>query len=414
MRVLPLLLALWLATASGTGAGATYQKQQQGKQDVSELLTSDLGNHGRGLKQFGFLNGGTNIIDFLFGNNGGGQPTQSIPPTPPPPPPLQQPPPQQQTTPPPPAPNEQQQQAPPPQVETSIDPTFTNIPPNENEIVELLAAEVSLPAPEQEQSISTFIVTDGASSTPPSPPPSISPPSPPSPLPSSSSTVQLTGPRFTPAPAVYTPTTLPTYPPLGQANGPLNPSALSSVFPTPQEECKTLGEVLAAIPEASQWLDLITRVGGNVLLNDRSTRATLLVPINSAFSAGIDAEPLRPEKTMQALISNAPDIVNPLVGYSILTGLWPSATFIGGAVVPTANTVDKVNPLTIQAQSQTQLQGIGNGATILQADIAACGPSVVHIIDQILLPFRFDQGPTDAITGTQVQQGQNGYAAAGK
>ena len=151
-----------------------------------------------------------------------------------------------------------------------------------------------------------------------------------------------------------------------------------------------------------------------MVLNDKKIQATLLVPINSAFTAGIDAQPLRPETTMQELIINAPDIVNPLVGYSVLRGLWPSTTFIGGATVPTANTIDKVNPLTIQARSQTQVRGIGNEANILQADIAACGPSVVHMIDQILLPFSFDQGPTDAITGTQVQQGQTGYAAAGK
>jgi uncharacterized surface protein with fasciclin (FAS1) repeats len=167
---------------------------------------------------------------------------------------------------------------------------------------------------------------------------------------------------------------------------------------------------LAAIPEASQWLALLKRAGGNVLLSDKSTQTTLLVPINSAFNAGIDAQPLRPENTMQELINNAPDIVNPLVGYSILRGLWPTATFIGGgASLPTANSIDKVNPLYIQARSQTQLQGIGNEATILQADIAACGPSVVHIVDQILLPFSFDQKPTDAITGTKVQQAQSGY-----
>jgi hypothetical protein len=237
---------------------------------------------------------------------------------------------------------------------------------------------------------------------------------PPSSIASPPSSVQLTGPRFTPAPSVYTPTTLPTYSPLGRVNGPMNPSALSSVFPTPQAECKSLGEVLAAIPEASQWLDLMKKAGGNVLLNDKSTQATLLVPINSAFTAGVDAQPLRPEKNMQELIINAPDIVNPLVGYSILRGLWPSATLSAGTTLPTANTVDKVNPLTIKVVSPTQLQGIGNGANILQADIAACGPSVVHIIDQILLPFSFDQGPTDAIRGTQVPQAQPGYAAAGR
>lgn len=98
-----------------------------------------------------------------------------------------------------------------------------------------------------------------------------------------------------------------------------------------------------------------------------------------------------------------------------------------------------------------QLEGIGSSARILQPDVAACGPSVVHIIDQVgplclparaghmqacclraapaqgawhcfcdrpqrasppapprrrrpqvLLPFRFDQEAIDAITGTQL------------
>ena len=86
----------------------------------------------------------------------------------------------------------------------------------------------------------------------------------------------------------------------------------------------------------------------------------------------------------------------------MVQGLWPSSTLTSGTSLPTSNTIDKVNPLTIDVRGPTLLQGIGDSAVILQADIAACGPSVVHIIDQILLPFRFDQGPTDAITGTQV------------
>ena len=32
--------------------------------------------------------------------------------------------------------------------------------------------------------------------------------------------------------------------------------------------------------------------------------------------------------------------------------------------------------------SCVQLQGIGSSARILQGDLAACGPSVIHVIDQ--------------------------------
>ena len=85
----------------------------------------------------------------------------------------------------------------------------------------------------------------------------------------------------------------------------------------PPGECQTLGAVLAAIPEASLWLELLKSAGLDVVvLGDRSVQKTLLVPINSAFTAGIDASPLRPETTLGALITNSPDARIPLAGYS--------------------------------------------------------------------------------------------------
>jgi len=37
-------------------------------------------------------------------------------------------------------------------------------------------------------------------------------------------------------------------------------------------------------------------------------------------------------------------------------------------------------------------------AAVLEWDIVTCGPSILHIIDTVLLPFAFDNAPTDAIT----------------
>ena len=51
--------------------------------------------------------------------------------------------------------------------------------------------------------------------------------------------------------------------------------------------------------------------------------------------------------------------------------------------------------------SPHQLSGIGSTADILASDIAACGPSVVHVISEVLLPFVFNQTALDAITATQ-------------
>ena len=130
---------------------------------------------------------------------------------------------------------------------------------------------------------------------------------------------------------------------------------------------------------------------------------------------------------------------------AVLPGLWPSAALAPGARIDTSDTIDKVNRLQITAQgpsqaraapappaaapargvtggkgrlrgglfeealrhplhaasssgggshphacrpaaihpSTLQLQGIGSSARILQGDLAACGPLVVHIIDQV-------------------------------
>jgi len=51
--------------------------------------------------------------------------------------------------------------------------------------------------------------------------------------------------------------------------------------------------------------------------------------------------------------------------------------------------------------SDLQLKGIGNSVNILQADIPACGSSVVHITDGALLPLLFAAAPSSAPAATQ-------------
>jgi uncharacterized surface protein with fasciclin (FAS1) repeats len=107
----------------------------------------------------------------------------------------------------------------------------------------------------------------------------------------------------------------PTYRSTGSTPGQASAGALAAAAPPGQ--CRTVGEVLASIPEASQWLQLLKNAGlAPVLLSDQNVQATLLVPVNSAFSAGVDARPQRQERTMQELIASAPDLTAPLAGYS--------------------------------------------------------------------------------------------------
>mmetsp|Transcript_10032 Transcript_10032/g.19754 ORF Transcript_10032/g.19754 Transcript_10032/m.19754 type:complete len:278 (-) Transcript_10032:743-1576(-) len=182
--------------------------------------------------------------------------------------------------------------------------------------------------------------------------------------------------------------------------GPVKPSNIKKSAPS--RECMTVGDVLKAIG-ADKWYDILADTGlKSSVLDDPKVQTTLLVPLDYTFFREIDATPLRNESTMDELVFYAPEIQRPLAGASILKGLWPTDSLGTSMKVPTSNTMDKVTPLYIIVEEDKVLQAQnGNAVNILQGDIAACGPSIIHIVDDIVLPFRFDQKPVDAVSGTQ-------------
>jgi len=183
----------------------------------------------------------------------------------------------------------------------------------------------------------------------------------------------------------------------GSAKGPVDPGVLQV-----PEPCLTIGEILELIPEASLWRQVLIDAGMKiVLLNDPKAQATLLVPINDAFYKPLEDATYGSD--MAQLINARPDIENPLVGATVLRGLYPSNALVPGEILSTSNTIDKVNPLTLEVVRSPEailIQAQGSSAVVVAQDIAACGPSVIHLVDTVLLPFRFDDKPRDAITGT--------------
>lgn len=89
--------------------------------------------------------------------------------------------------------------------------------------------------------------------------------------------------------------------------------------------------------------------------------------------------------------------------YAVWKGLWPSDTLGTGMLIPTSNTIDKENPLYIQIEGDRILKSQGSTAQVLQYDIVACGLSVIHIVDNFLIPFKFDDTPKDAVIDTKAQ-----------
>ena len=209
-------------------------------------------------------------------------------------------------------------------------------------------------------------------------------------------------PLWAPAPVAFSPVEAPSYSGVTATRGPVPPEALAAA--APPGACGTLGEILAGVPQASRWLGLLRAAGlDSVLLSSRQMAATLLVPVNSAFEAPL-ALPGRPEsRTMGELLDAAPELRSVLAGYHVVSGLWPASTLRRGASLPTAATLDKVNMLQLRVEpADFQLRGVSTSTTVLQADLAACRLAVVHLVDQILLPFDFAAAPLDAIDATRV------------
>lgn len=186
--------------------------------------------------------------------------------------------------------------------------------------------------------------------------------------------------------------------------GPLQAGSLQT-----DGQCYSIGEVLSAVPELSLATQLLKDAGyTKTLLNDRKVMSTLVLPVNAAFWEPLDGNEYG--RNMSAVISARPDIMNSLVGSSVWKGLWTSNTFSGrGTPIPTSNKLgSEGSPMTVTAFSGRggfHVEAQGSDASVLASDLAACGPSVIHIVNSFLLPFDWDD---DARDRTQLDNGQGG------
>ncbi|KDD72872.1 hypothetical protein H632_c2791p0 [Helicosporidium sp. ATCC 50920] len=141
------------------------------------------------------------------------------------------------------------------------------------------------------------------------------------------------------------------------------------------------------------------------MLQDGNAVVTLFVPVNSAFETIINAPSfLAAPETMADFVRTRPELVPILTSYSTASHLWPLASLFAGAQVPTMASADKTNKIPIRVEAGEVLRGVGSSAKVLQGNLLACGPAVVHVIDQVLLPFGLEKQAIDAISDSQVKR----------
>jgi hypothetical protein len=178
--------------------------------------------------------------------------------------------------------------------------------------------------------------------------------------------------------------------------GPSEPYALA--VNAPESDCLTVGEVLDRVPQVSRFAQLMEDSGyKRGILDDSKVMATLVIPVDSAFDAPLEENQYG--KNMTVVVEERPDIISPLIGAAIWKGLWTSDTFSPrGTQIQTSNSIGtEGSPLEVTVRSSGSGIYVDSGSMgrVLVSDLAACGPSVIHIVDTIILPFRWGDGPRD-------------------
>ncbi|DBA95814.1 TPA: Expansin-B5 [Trebouxia sp. C0004] len=262
--------------------------------------------------------------------------------------------------------------------------------------------------------------------SPPAPSKASPPPPGPPPYPSSASTPNPT-PNPTPSPtasptpsptAISSPVPSATPSPASAPVIPSSPVSATGLFnlrgAVLAKPCQSIWQIINLDPDLSMWVSLLQGKGLGGTFNTTTSQITMFAPTNAAFTSNIfeGQAGTNGANDLSELLGSRPDAVNPIIGYNLLPASYNLAAMTPGRSLDTTdmaksgNTVQGVpETLVVNVTSSSgtgaQLKGIGNSVNILQADIPACGPSVVHITDGALLPLLFAAAPSSAPAATQ-------------
>ncbi|KAK9916482.1 hypothetical protein WJX75_003217 [Coccomyxa subellipsoidea] len=193
-----------------------------------------------------------------------------------------------------------------------------------------------------------------------------------------------------PAPVVSPPVV-----PIAPVVAPLAPSP--AIPPSPTGPCQNVLQILQSNPQLSTWLSILQDLGQAASLGNDRLNITMFAPLSSAFNAPIPAGSSLGNGTVGQLLNSRPALKSPVAGYHVVAGAFPSSALTPGTILPTVD-VERTpgqpdRPVILNVTAPLKLQGVGSSANIVQPDLKTCGPSVVHVIDAVLLPFSPTTGP---------------------
>merc|ERR1712113_177330 len=158
--------------------------------------------------------------------------------------------------------------------------------------------------------------------------------------------------------------------------------------PGPDVEGPSIVELAFSEPDLSSLVDAVVAADLVPALSDPSTTYTVFAPTNEAFASLLDTLGVETVDDIDT------DTLTKVLKYHVAPVAALSTDLTDGQVL---DTLDVPETLTVDLSDGVKIVGIGSTATVIAPDNLA-GNNVVHVIDEVLLPFELPGSPSEEPT----------------
>merc|ERR1712113_571753 len=158
--------------------------------------------------------------------------------------------------------------------------------------------------------------------------------------------------------------------------------------PGPDVEGPSIVELAFSEPDLSSLVDAVVAADLVPALSDPSTTYTVFAPTNEAFASLLDTLGVETVDDIDT------DTLTKVLKYHVVPVPALSTDLTDGQVL---DTLDVPETLTVDlSDSCVKIVGVGSTATVIAPDNLA-GNNVVHVIDEVLLPFELPESTMEQV-----------------
>jgi len=165
--------------------------------------------------------------------------------------------------------------------------------------------------------------------------------------------------------------------------------------PGPDVEGPSIVELAFSEPTLSSLVDAVVAADLVPALSDPSTMYTVFAPTNEAFASLLDTLGVETVDDIDT------DTLTKVLKYHVVPVPALSTDLTDGQVL---DTLDVPETLTVDLSDGVKIVGVGSTATVIAPDNLA-GNNVVHVINEVLLPFELPGSPSEEPTTEPVPEG---------